>query len=156
MFPTGPVTLYFDSFGVHAKYVVNTNTWKEYLTVGNVVAGVRFLNANTETLTTRYLHADHLGSISAITDENDNVVERLSSKRPRGRVVRGARRSKGPFYWPKSVAQSVVIRVGQEVAILGRTTSLFRVKSPCFRFQNSLFEFLGSSANQAETPETNR
>jgi RHS repeat-associated protein len=42
------------------------------------MVGVRFLNATTETLTTRYFHADQLGSISAITDENGNVAERLS------------------------------------------------------------------------------
>ena len=68
-------TLYFNSFGVHAEYVVGSNTWNEYLTVGNVMVGVRFLNATTEALSTRYFHADQLGSISAITDENGNVVQ---------------------------------------------------------------------------------
>jgi RHS repeat-associated protein len=75
---TGATTLYFDSFGVHAEYVVNTNTWNEYLTVGNVMVGVRFLNETTEMLTTRYFHADHLGSISAITKEDGSIAERLS------------------------------------------------------------------------------
>jgi len=64
---SGVTTLYFNSFGVHAEYVVGSNTWNEYLTVGNVMVGVRFLNGTTETLTTRYFHADQLGSISAIT-----------------------------------------------------------------------------------------
>ena len=32
----------------------------------------------SETLTTRYFHTDHLGSISVITNENGVVVERLS------------------------------------------------------------------------------
>jgi uncharacterized protein RhaS with RHS repeats len=30
------------------------------------------------TLSTRYFHTDHLGSVSVLTDENGNVVERLS------------------------------------------------------------------------------
>ena len=42
------------------------------------MVGQRFLNATAEALTTRYFHTDHLGSISAITDENGNVAERLS------------------------------------------------------------------------------
>jgi RHS repeat-associated protein len=42
------------------------------------MVGVRFLNATTEALSTRYFHADQLGSISAITDENGNVVQYLS------------------------------------------------------------------------------
>jgi RHS repeat-associated protein len=75
---SGAMTLYFNSFGVHAEYVVGSNTWNEYVTVGNVMVDVRFLNATTETLTTRYFHADQLGWISAITDENDNVVQYLS------------------------------------------------------------------------------
>jgi uncharacterized protein RhaS with RHS repeats len=58
-----------------AECVVGSNTWNEYLTVGNVMVGVRFLNATTEALTTRYFHADQLGSISAITDESGHVVQ---------------------------------------------------------------------------------
>jgi RHS repeat-associated protein len=73
-------TLYFDSFGVHAELVVATGPgkWNEYLTVGNAMVGVRFLDLSTETVATRYFHTDHLGSISVITDETGNVVERLS------------------------------------------------------------------------------
>jgi RHS repeat-associated protein len=73
-------TLYFDSFGVHAELVVATGPgkWNEYLTVGNVMVGVRFLDLSTETVATRYFHADNLGSISVITDETGNVLERLS------------------------------------------------------------------------------
>lgn len=44
-------TLYFDSFGVHAEYVAGSNTWNEYLPVGNAMVGVRFLAVSTETLT---------------------------------------------------------------------------------------------------------
>jgi RHS repeat-associated protein len=73
-------TLYFDSFGAHAELVVATGPgkWNEYLTVGNVMVGVRFLDLSTETVATRYFHADNLGSISVITDETGNVLERLS------------------------------------------------------------------------------
>ena len=73
-------TLYFDSFGVHAELVVATGPgkWNEYLTVGNVMVGVRFLDLSTETVATRYFHTDHLGSVSVITDETGNVLERLS------------------------------------------------------------------------------
>ncbi len=39
---------------------------------------MRVLQAASETLSTRYFHTDHLGSISVITDENGLVVERLS------------------------------------------------------------------------------
>src|SRR6202012_2055863 len=42
------------------------------------MVGVSLLNVGSETLTTRYFHTDHLGSISVITDESGNVSERLS------------------------------------------------------------------------------
>jgi RHS repeat-associated protein len=73
-------TLYFDSFGAHAELVVASGPgkWSEYLTVGNVMVGVRFLDLSTEALATRYFHSDHLGSIAVITDETGNVLERLS------------------------------------------------------------------------------
>ena len=50
--------------------------WNEYLTVGNVMVGVRFVSGGTTT--TRYFHSDHLGSISVITDRTGTVLERLS------------------------------------------------------------------------------
>jgi RHS repeat-associated protein len=70
-------TLYFDGFGAHAELVMGSSwTWNDFLTVGNVMVGVRFLNSGTAT--TRYFHTDHLGSISVITDQSGNVLERLS------------------------------------------------------------------------------
>jgi hypothetical protein len=39
---------------------------------------MRVIQTASETLSTRYFHTDHLGSISVITDENGLVVERLS------------------------------------------------------------------------------
>lgn len=74
-------TLYIAGFGVLAE-VTNPGTasqkWTDYLAVGNAKVGMRTLQTGSETLTTRYFHVDHLGSISVITDENAMVVERLS------------------------------------------------------------------------------
>ncbi len=52
--------------------------WTDYLSVGNAKVGMRVLQAASETLSTRYFHTDHLGSISVIADGNGLVVERLS------------------------------------------------------------------------------
>ena len=71
-------TLYFDSFGAHAEFMPGSGQWNEYLKVGNVLVGVRFLTLATETVTLRYFHTDHLGSIAVITDGNGAVSERLS------------------------------------------------------------------------------
>ena len=71
-------TLYFDSFGAHAEFMPGSGQWNEYLKVGNVLVGVRFLALATETVTLRYFHTDHLGSIAVITDGNGAVAERLS------------------------------------------------------------------------------
>ncbi|WP_276576603.1 RHS repeat-associated core domain-containing protein, partial [Bradyrhizobium sp. 21] len=74
-------TLYIGAFGVLAE-VANpgqvSQKWTDYLSVGNAKVGMRVLQTASETLTTRYFHTDHLGSISVITDENALVVERLS------------------------------------------------------------------------------
>ncbi|WP_298363011.1 RHS repeat-associated core domain-containing protein [uncultured Bradyrhizobium sp.] len=74
-------TLYVAAFGVLAE-VSNPGTssakWTEYLSVGNEKVGMRTLQVASETLTTRYFHTDHLGSISVITDETGAIVERLS------------------------------------------------------------------------------
>jgi RHS repeat-associated protein len=57
-----------------------TQRWTDYLSVGNAKVGMRVNQTSgvTTTLTTRYFHTDHLGSISVLTDENGLVVERLS------------------------------------------------------------------------------
>jgi RHS repeat-associated protein len=39
---------------------------------------MRVIQTAAETITTRYFHTDHLGSISVITNENGVVQERLS------------------------------------------------------------------------------
>ena len=51
--------------------------WTDYLSVGNAKVGMRVLEVAARTVTTRYFHHDHLGSITVITNENGVVVERL-------------------------------------------------------------------------------
>ncbi|MGJ5135615.1 RHS repeat-associated core domain-containing protein [Bradyrhizobium oligotrophicum] len=76
-------TLYIAAFGVAAE-VQNPGTitqkWTDYLLVGNARVGMRVAQTSGSgtTVTTRYFHTDHLGSISAISDQNGLLVERLS------------------------------------------------------------------------------
>jgi RHS repeat-associated protein len=72
-------TVYLNAFGIHVElFSATTSQWNEYLTVAGTMVGVRFNNVSAGTVSTRYFHTDHLGSISAITDETGRVVERLS------------------------------------------------------------------------------
>jgi RHS repeat-associated protein len=74
-------TLYISAFGVLAELSnpgASSQKWTDYLSAGGTQVGIRVLQSASETLTTRYFHTDHLGSIAAITDENGLVVERLS------------------------------------------------------------------------------
>ena len=60
---------------MHSELVVSATTqWNDYIMVGSSMVGVRFLQGSTVTL--RYFHQDHLGSIAVLTDVNGNVVER--------------------------------------------------------------------------------
>jgi RHS repeat-associated protein len=71
-------TLYFNVFGIHTELFIGAfSQWNEYLTFSDAIIGVRF-ETSSETITTRYFHSDHLGSIAVITDESGNVVERDS------------------------------------------------------------------------------
>ncbi|WP_316233728.1 RHS repeat-associated core domain-containing protein [Bradyrhizobium sp. SZCCHNPS2010] len=74
-------TLYISAFGVQAE-LSNPGTtsarWTDYLSVGGSMLGIRVSQPGSETLATRYFHADPLGSISVITNENGVVQERLS------------------------------------------------------------------------------
>ena len=49
--------------------------WNDYLMVGGSMVGLRILRSDGS-ISFRYFHQDHLGSIAVITDENGNVVER--------------------------------------------------------------------------------
>ncbi|WP_315786581.1 RHS repeat-associated core domain-containing protein [Bradyrhizobium sp. SZCCHNR2011] len=73
--------LYVSAFGVMAE-VSNPGTasmrWTDYLSVGGSIIGARFSQPATETLSTRYFHADALGSIAVITSETGVIQERLS------------------------------------------------------------------------------
>jgi RHS repeat-associated protein len=74
-------TLYIAAFGVLAEVQnpgTTTQKWTEYLSVGNAKVGMRMTQTASETLTTRYFHTDHLGSISVLTDENGVVQQRVS------------------------------------------------------------------------------
>ncbi|MEM6649825.1 MAG: RHS repeat-associated core domain-containing protein, partial [Pseudomonadota bacterium] len=76
-------TFYHSGFGVMAEQVVNglsKEKWTNYLYAGGQMVGV---HTDDDTLTTRevtksWFVADHLGSISVITDETGSVVERLA------------------------------------------------------------------------------
>jgi RHS repeat-associated protein len=74
-------TLYIKAFGVTAELVAPGTTaavWNDYLSVGNVNVGMHTTQVTALTVSTRYFHVDHLGSIAVITDENGAIVERLS------------------------------------------------------------------------------
>jgi RHS repeat-associated protein len=74
-------TLYINAFGVSTELFgagTPAARWTDYLSVGNAKVGMRIINIAAETISTRYFHTDHLGSISVITDENGVVLERLS------------------------------------------------------------------------------
>src|ERR1700679_329020 len=74
-------TLYINAFGVSTELFgagTAAARWTDYLSVGNAKVGMRIINIAAETISTRYFHTDHLGSISVITDENAVVLERLS------------------------------------------------------------------------------
>ena len=51
--------------------------WTNYLMASGGAVGMHVENSD-ETVSTRYFHKDHLGSISVITDESGAVLERLS------------------------------------------------------------------------------
>jgi len=71
-------TIYLDAFGVHIElFIAATSQWNEFLSVGGTMIGLHVLRSD-ETVSTRYFHKDHLGSIAVITDETGAVVERLS------------------------------------------------------------------------------
>jgi RHS repeat-associated protein len=65
-------TRYLDAFGVHVEIVTAATTqWNDYLMVGGSMVGLRALRSDG-TVSVRYFHQDHLGSIAAITDETAN------------------------------------------------------------------------------------
>jgi RHS repeat-associated protein len=77
----GTTTIYLNGFGVSTElFSAGTSAarWTDYLSVGNAKVGMRITNIAAATVSTRYFHTDHLGSVSVITDENGAVVERLS------------------------------------------------------------------------------
>ena len=78
--PTG-ATIYINAFGVSAELFgagTSTPRWTDYLSVGNAKVGMRVIDVSAQTVTKRYFHTDHLGSVAVITNEGGVVVERLS------------------------------------------------------------------------------
>src|ERR1043166_3773013 len=80
---TVTTTRYLDAFGVHVEPVTSATTqWNEYLMVGGSMVGVRFLQGTSVTL--RYFHQDHLGSIAGITDASGAALARNAHSNPPG------------------------------------------------------------------------
>jgi RHS repeat-associated protein len=78
---TDGTTLYIKAFGITAElFGVGTGAarWNDYLSMGNVQVGMRVTEIAAQTVSTRYFHTDHLGSVTVITNESAVVVERLS------------------------------------------------------------------------------
>ena len=74
-------TLYISAFGVLTELSnpgAAGQKWTDYLSVGGAQIGMRVLQTASSTLSTRYFHTDPLGSISVISNESGQVVERLS------------------------------------------------------------------------------
>jgi RHS repeat-associated protein len=68
-------TLYFDAFGVHSElFISGTSSWYDYVSAGGAMIAVQVTSGST--VTQRFFHTDNLGSISVITDQSGNVVER--------------------------------------------------------------------------------
>ena len=60
------VTLYLSDLGVTVEKVTGsggTAQWNEYLVAGGITVGERFVHADNS-VTTRYFHQDHLGSVA--------------------------------------------------------------------------------------------
>ena len=84
-------TLYIGGFGVLAEVAApgtSSEKWTEYLSVGNAKVGMRVIQIASETLTTRYFHTDHLGSVSVITDENGVMSSEFILGGPHHQYVR--------------------------------------------------------------------
>lgn len=80
--PSGSTLYVSDSSGsgVRAERFIGTGgtiQWSNYLFAGGELVGVE-IERTSEPTRLRYFHTDHLGSITAITDESGAIVERLS------------------------------------------------------------------------------
>ncbi|MBU2708762.1 hypothetical protein KCM76_22405, partial [Zooshikella marina] len=76
--PTGTSTTYYQS-GIYEKVVSDTGKIQHKHYIGEVAIITKTENAGTEDGTkTNYFHRDHLSSITAITDQNGQVIERFS------------------------------------------------------------------------------
>jgi hypothetical protein len=76
-------TFYFDAFGAHAElFVSGTSQWYDYIGSGGRMLGMRVLHAD-ESVTTRYFHADKLGSIAVNAFDHPSPFDKSSGRRGR-------------------------------------------------------------------------
>jgi hypothetical protein len=73
----GGTTLYIAGLAERFAGSGGAVRWTNYLVASGGVVGMHIENSD-ETVSTRYFHTDHLGSIAVITDESGAVLERLS------------------------------------------------------------------------------
>jgi RHS repeat-associated protein len=77
------VTVYIDprwNRGIHYEEEISTGSIKRkhYINAGDVPIAIYESNGNGSSSATRYLHKDHLGSVTEITDQDGKLVESLS------------------------------------------------------------------------------
>ncbi|WP_027710490.1 RHS repeat-associated core domain-containing protein, partial [Zooshikella ganghwensis] len=76
--PTGTSTTYYQS-GIYEKVVSDTGKIQHKHYIADVAIITKTENAGTDNgLNVNYFHRDHLSSITAITDQNGQVIERFS------------------------------------------------------------------------------
>ncbi|MGI0120191.1 RHS repeat domain-containing protein, partial [Zooshikella sp. RANM57] len=76
--PTGTSTTYYQS-GIYEKVVSDTGKIQHKHYIADVAIITKTENAGTDNgINVNYFHRDHLNSLTAITDQNGQVVERFS------------------------------------------------------------------------------
>jgi RHS repeat-associated protein len=78
---TTATTYYFDAFGVHSEVIIYSSgawQWNHYLMVSGSMVGMH-IERSGGSVSLRYFHQDHLGSIAVITDENGVLAEQRDS-----------------------------------------------------------------------------
>jgi RHS repeat-associated protein len=84
---TTTTTHYFDAFGVHAEpisYSTGAWQWNDYIMVSGSMVGMRIWRSDGS-VSFRYFHQDHLGSIAVVTDENGALAEPRDAYDPWGK-----------------------------------------------------------------------
>lgn len=71
-------TIIYAGGGFEAEIAGGVTTFKNYVSAGNGLVAVVTQDVNSTVTATRYMHRDHLGSVSAVTNESGALLERLS------------------------------------------------------------------------------